>query len=114
MTVRVPRPQPRAADYAIRPWLRWLAAILMLALAYVSVEGALHLLQEEGVVYGYRSCGRGKGWWLCELGNLIASWVSSSVRGVVEGVSGFIVAGFWLFVAWLLLRPVVRRPTPKA
>lgn len=87
-------PLPQSGNLAIRPSIRVLGAILMLALAYVFVEGAMPLFQAEHTVYGYRSCGGGKGWWLCELGNLVASFVLPYMRGVVEGTSGLLVAGF--------------------
>jgi hypothetical protein len=55
------RPLPQSGNLAIRPSIRVLGAILMLALAYVFVEGAMPLFQAEHTVYGYRSCGGGKG-----------------------------------------------------
>lgn len=91
------RPLPQSGNLAIRPSIRVLGAILMLALAYVFVEGAMPLFQAEHTVYGYRSCGGGKGWWLCELGNLVASFVLPYMRGVVEGTSGLLVAGLSVY-----------------
>ena len=99
---------PESADFAIRPLTRVLGAILMLALAYAFVEGAIPQFQAQEIAYGYRSCGRGKGWWLCELGNLAASFVPPSMRGVAEGASGLLVAGLAMYIAWLLLKPVLR------
>ena len=101
------RPLPQSADFAIRPLIRVLGAILMLAVAYVFVEGAIPQFQAQEITYGYRWCGRGKGWWLCELGNLVASFVPPSMRGVAEGASGLLVAGLAMYIAWLLLKPVL-------
>jgi hypothetical protein len=80
----------------------------MLALAYVLVESALPQFHAQDIAYGYRACGRGKGWWLCELGNLAASLVPPSMRGIAEGTSGLLIAASAIYVAWLLLKPVLR------
>ena len=98
---------PNPADFAIRPWIRVLGAIFVLGIAYIFVDGAISLFQADQIVYGYRSCG-GKGRLLCELGNLVASLVPTSIRGVVEAASGLLAAGLSMYIAWLLLKPVVR------
>ena len=97
----------RSADFTIRPTIRVLGTLLMLFLAYVSVEGAMPLFQAEAVAT--RSCGRGKGWWLCELTNLLWSFVPPSVHGEVAGTSGLLAAAFLTYFGWLLLKPVLQR-----
>jgi hypothetical protein len=100
---------PQSADLAIRSSTRVLGALLMLVLAYGFAEAAVPLLQAEEIRYGSRSCGSGKGWWLCELGNVMASFVPPSMRGVVEGTSGLLVAGLCMYLAWFLVKPMLQR-----
>lgn len=96
-------------DFAIRSSIRVLGALLMLVLAYGFAEAAMPLFQAVEIRYGSRSCGSGKGWWLCELGNVIASFVPPSMRGMVEGTSGLLAAGFCMYCAWFLVKPVLQR-----
>jgi hypothetical protein len=103
------RPLSRLEDFAIRPSIRVSCVLLILGLAYFIVEQALSWLETGEMVYGPKSCS-GKGAWICELGNLLASLVPASMREVVEGTSGLVVAGLLMYVAWLLLKPVFRRP----
>lgn len=102
-------PLPRSADFAIRSSIRVLGALLMLALAYGFAEAAMALFEAEEIRYGSRWCGSRKGWWLCELGNVIASFVPPSMRGIVEGASGLLAAAFFMCLAWLLVKPVLQR-----
>jgi hypothetical protein len=102
------RPLPRPEDLAIRPSIRVSGVVLILGLAYFIVEHALSWLETDDMVYRPKSCS-GKGAWVCELGNLLASWVPPSMREVVEGTSGLVVAGLLMYVAWRLLKPVFRR-----
>jgi hypothetical protein len=104
------RPLPRPEDFAIRPGIRLAGVLLLLGLAYIFVEHAISWLETDEKVYGPKSCS-GKGAWVCELGNLLSSLVPSSMREVVEGTSGLVVAGLLMYVAWLLLKPVFRRRT---
>jgi hypothetical protein len=99
---------PRPEDFTIRPVIRLCGVLLLLGLAYVVVEQAISWLETDEKIYGPKSC-RGKGAWVCELGNLLASFVPPSMREVVEGTSGLVVAGLLMYVAWLLLKPVFRR-----
>jgi hypothetical protein len=102
------RPLPRSEDFAIRPTIRVFGTLLMLFLAYVSVEIAMPLFQAEAIAA--KSCERrGKGWWVCELTNLLWAYVPPSVQGEIAGTSGLLAAAFWTYFAWLLLKPVLQR-----
>jgi hypothetical protein len=94
-----------ATDFSIRPSLRVAGALLMLLLAYFFVDSAMAFFQAEQLTP--KPCGRGKGSRLCELSNFVWSFVPSSVHGEIEGTSGLVAAGFSLYFAWLLLKPVL-------
>ena len=96
-----------AADFTIRPTLRVAGAFLMLLMAYFFVDAAMLLFEAERIIPG--SCDRGKGWAFCEFRNALWSFVPPSIHGEIEGTSGLLAAGFAMWFAWLLLRPLLWR-----
>jgi hypothetical protein len=84
-----------------------LTAVLMLVLAYGFVVEGLPIFHAAEITP--RACGHGKGAWICELINLAWSFVPASVQGEIEGTSALLAAGFLVYFAWLLAKPVLQR-----
>ena len=95
------------AGSEIRPSVRVLTAVLMLVLAYHFVVEGLPTF--EATELKPRACGHGKGAWICELINLAWSFVPAAVHGEIEGTSALLAAGFLVYFAWLLAKPVLLR-----
>jgi hypothetical protein len=89
-------------------------ALLLLMAGYLFAEGALPLFQAGDLPARVESCtGFVKGRLGCELGNLLEWLVPASMRGVVGGVSGLLMAAMLAFIAWLLVKPLLQRKPPR-
>jgi hypothetical protein len=84
-------------------------ALLLLVLAYFFVSDALPLFEAEALAARFDSCDKWRGRLFCELGNLITWLVPPSMRGVAAGTGGLLMAAVFVFVAWLLVKPVLPR-----
>jgi hypothetical protein len=103
---------PSAPDYAVRPSLRILGAVLLAAMSVLFVAQALPLFGREVAVVG--TCPEGKGKWMCVLGSLFMSVVPSHLHGPVLGAASIAFAACLVFLAWLLVQPLVRKVVSAA
>ena len=95
----------------MRPSIRVLSALLMLVLAYAFVDYAIPVFQADEL--RTRSCGHSKGKEICQLFNILWSFVPPSVHGELEGTGALLAAAFLVYFAWLLLKsllPNSRKP----
>jgi hypothetical protein len=100
------RPLRQSADFFMRPSIRVLSALLMLVLAYAFVDYAIPVFQADEL--RTRSCGHGKGKEICQLFNILWSFVPPSAHGELEGTGALLAAAFLVYFAWLLLKSLLQ------
>ena len=106
---RIPlTPQQQLDRTAVRPWLKGVAAILLVFLGAVFGFSGINLFSAASI--SVKACTETKATsqLLCELGNWTLTRIPTPHRGIYEGVLHLLVAAVFVFAAYLMLRSARR------
>ena len=98
-------------DYAVRPSLRILGALFAGVCAAAFLLGAIQLAQLAQVPP--EQCKATKGRLLCEFGNWINANTPPALQGPLAAAAHICFALLFLWVMWLLLKPLVAKYRSK-
>jgi hypothetical protein len=95
-------------DLRVRPSLRVIGALGSVLLSFVFAHASFPFFSAPKVLP--ENCSRqSRGRLICEFGNILMSLLPDSVQGPAEAISGLLLAALFLYVAWLLIRPLLAR-----
>lgn len=102
---RIPlTPQQQLDRTAVRPWLKAVAAILLVCLGALVGFTGIKLFSTASISIKACTDTKTTSLLLCELGNLVLTWIPAQYRGIHEGVLHLLVAAGFVFAAYLMLR----------
>jgi hypothetical protein len=103
---RIPlTPQRQLDQTEVRPWLKGVAAVLLVLLGAMFAFGSVKLFSATTIaITACPSKQRATSQLLCELGNLVLTWIPAPYRGTYEGVLHLAAGAALMFAAFLLFR----------
>jgi len=102
---RIPlTPQQQIDQTKVRPWLKGVAAVLLVLLGAMFASSSVKLFSAS--IISIAACTETKttSQLLCELGNWVLTRIPAQHRGVYEGVLHLLAAAAFMFAAFLMLR----------
>jgi hypothetical protein len=97
-------PQQQLDQTRVRPWLRGVAAILLVLLGSVIGFSGIKLFSAATIAITACTETKATSRLLCELGNGVLTWVPAQHRGIYEGVLHLLAAAALVFAAYLMFR----------
>lgn len=98
-------PQQQLDRTAVRPWLKLVAAVLLVFLGAVFGFSGLKLFSATRVAIKACTETKASSQLLCELGNWVLTRIPAPHQGTYEGVLHLLVAAAFVLAACLMLRP---------
>ncbi|OOG38790.1 hypothetical protein [Polaromonas sp. A23] len=102
---RIPlTPQQQIDQTTVRPWLKGVAAILLVLLGAIFAFSSVKLFSAASFSVAACTEAKATSQLLCKLGNLVLTQIPAQHRGAYEGVLYLLVAAAFIFAAFLMLR----------
>jgi hypothetical protein len=102
---RIPlTPQQQLDQTAVRPWLKGVAAILLVVLGAGFGFSGIELFSAASISIKACTETRATNQLMCELGNWVLTRIPAQHRGIHEGVLHLLMAAALVFAAFLILR----------
>jgi hypothetical protein len=102
-------PQQQIDQTRVRPWLKGVAAILLVLLGVMFAFNSVKLFSAAGISIAACTEKKVTSQLLCKLSHLVLSWVPTQNWGIYEGVLHLLVAAGFMFAAFLMLRSSSRK-----
>ena len=101
---RVPLTPQQLNQPEARPWLKAVSAIMLALLAAMYAFSSLQLFSAASITIKACTDTKATSLLLCNLGNLVLTWIPAQYRGSYEGVLHLVAAAGLMFAAFLLFR----------
>lgn len=96
--------QQQIDQTTVRPWLKGVAAVLLVLLGAIFAFSSVKLFSAAGITIAACTETKATSLLLCKLGNLVLTQIPAPYRGIYEGVLYLLVAAALMVGAFLLLR----------